>query len=687
MNFLASRSIICWKCLGAFPCLLIFMVLAAVPLDSMAQLKAVITIHPQTNIGRVNRYILGNNLISAKSGFEAEFFNNSGGGIWDPEKKVYADNYLDAIKGAGTSILRWPGGGWHNGLDWKSAIGPASNRPQQKFGLVEFLTLCERVGAVPLITLPTERFTPSDLADLVEYLNAPADRSNPNGGVDWAAARAADGRVKPWSVVWFELGNETFNTGMSAAQYADLYEKVQSAIKKVDPKLKLGAILEDSMNLDSGWTYTVLTRVGKVMDFAVIHPYLTVINKRAAEIFPKELLSILAVSSDADLAYWLRRYNEVIKELTGRNDIPLAATEYNGQFVQEEPVPFRHTLVNAIHNADYVRIMLQPEYNVIMANYWQLLNSYWGMIQKGKTKGSLIKEPNYFVYQIYHKYLGDEMVRLDISSPRFEFPGALGIGPRVGNPSQGTWEPYTGSIPVSWTTRWFSEVDHNQDNGVLALTFRGDKDMNYYHASKEIDVQPDTLYRIRVRARSIDLQKGKIGIAVEDARGWDKIFFQPANTCLTGTTPWTWLTIEYRTLTDAKKIRAMVRRHGGGGLIRGRAEFAEMKIDKARNSLGAVTSVVGVASSSAQGNDLYAVLINKNLHDAVDASIQVDGDYDVVASEALTGSSPYSNNLNPLQTDLVNVSNIRVERLNSRNYTVRLPALSLTGIKFRKNGK
>jgi alpha-L-arabinofuranosidase len=672
---------------GLFLSLITILTLVTTPPVAMAQAKVTIDIHPGIRTGQVNRYILGNNFIGAKSGFEADLFNNNGGGSWNPRRKTYVDSYLKAIKDAGVTVLRWPGGGWHNTLDWKKTIGPVADRPNQKFGLPEFLTLCENVGAIPLITLPTERFSASDLADFVEYLNAPDNHSNPNAGVDWATVRAADGRVKPWGIVWFELGNETFNTALSAEQYADLYEKIQAAIKKVDPKVKLGAVLEDSSNFDSGWTATVLTRVGKTMDFAVIHPYLTAVNERAAKAFPKESLAMLAVSSDADLAYRLERFNEVIRKLTGRSDIPLAATEYNGQFVQNNPVPFRFTLVNAIHNADYVRVMLQPQYNVLMANYWQLLGSYWGMIQKGNTSDTLTKEPNYFVYQIYHEYLGNELVKIDVASPRFDFPGVLGIGPRAGNPSQGVWGAYPGRIPSSWQTRWFSEVEHSQDNGVLTLVFHGDKDTNYYHASKEIEVQPDTLYKISVRARTMDLQNGKIGIAVEDARGWDKTFYQPANVSLTGTTPWTWLTIEYRTLTDAKKIRVMVRRFGGGGLIRGRAEFGEMRVDTSANRLGAVPTVAGVASIGEEGNELYAVLINKNLHEPVDASIQLDRDYEVISSEALTGPSPYSDNLNPLQPDLVKISNMRVEKLGGRKFMVRLPAVSVTGIRFRKSTK
>jgi len=50
----------------------------------------------------------------------------------------------------------------------------------------------------------------NDAADLIEYLNSPNNGSNPNGGVDWAAVRAANGHPEPYGIKSFEIGNEMF---------------------------------------------------------------------------------------------------------------------------------------------------------------------------------------------------------------------------------------------------------------------------------------------------------------------------------------------------------------------------------------------------------------------------------------------------------------------------------------------
>jgi alpha-L-arabinofuranosidase len=58
-------------------------------------------------------------------------------------------------------------------FDWKRTVGPLEKRPEQKFGLPEFLQNCADIGAVPLITIADYFGAAQDAADLVEYLNAP----------------------------------------------------------------------------------------------------------------------------------------------------------------------------------------------------------------------------------------------------------------------------------------------------------------------------------------------------------------------------------------------------------------------------------------------------------------------------------------------------------------------------------
>ena len=91
----------------------------------------------------------------------------------------------------------------HN-FDWKKLIGKAESRPNNRFGLPEFLRFCRETKAIPIITLPDYSGTAQDAADLVEYLNSPDDGKHP-----WAARRAGDGHPEPYGVKYFEIGNES----------------------------------------------------------------------------------------------------------------------------------------------------------------------------------------------------------------------------------------------------------------------------------------------------------------------------------------------------------------------------------------------------------------------------------------------------------------------------------------------
>lgn len=643
-----------------------------------------IVISPEKIISPVNRLILGNNIISNKEGRDSTFFKSSAGGLWDPANKQVVKEAFDMIQQAGVSALRWPGGGWPEPMSFYSLVGSPDKRPANKFGMPEFLLLCDEVGAIPLITLPTDNNRLSQIPDLVEYLNAPDDGSNPGGGIDWAHIRAKDGRKEPWAVVWFEFGNETFNTDITPEQYIDRYLNVYEEIISIDPGIKLGAVMDDTDNMRNGWTEKVLRGVGDKAGFLSIHPYFPKIGKNEAKKFSRKTLALSALASDGNFSYRITGYNELIQEVTQRSDLQLVASEYNGHFVQKNPLPFRFSLVNAIHNADTVRLMLEPKLNIAMANYWQLNNSYWGMLQqKNNKKSRFFKQANYFVYELYNKYLGDNLVRLTINSPTYEFEGVAGIGKRAGKASEAGWVPYAGDIPEKWKLSWASDADHDQVDGRVTVEFDGDEDINYYHAYKTIKVKPNTLYRVDVKARTDKLDGGKIGIAVEDARGWNRTHHQPKNIQLAGTTKWQWVGGEIRTLPDAEAIKIMVRRIGGKGKISGKSYFDEVRIMESASNLGSVQSVVGTASISEDGEFVYLILINKELESSADVQIRLPGEYRPVSLETLSGSSPYSMNMPAGKVEDVQL--IKSDWQEKGKYVyLNIGPLSMTGFKFEK---
>jgi alpha-N-arabinofuranosidase len=174
-------------------------------------------------------------------------YNADGYDLWNVAKDAPHRAVVDGGLRVGIQSLRFPGGTIANTYDWKHAIGDERGcqvdgrgsgiagfgavTGSMAFGPDEFMEYVGRIGAEPLIMVPFVTETPEDAADWVEYMNSPAgDLDNPNGGVDWAELRAANGHPEPYGVLRWEIGNEQHHldsrhwlspdTSTAASEYA-----------------------------------------------------------------------------------------------------------------------------------------------------------------------------------------------------------------------------------------------------------------------------------------------------------------------------------------------------------------------------------------------------------------------------------------------------------------------------------
>ena len=146
----------------------------------------------------------------------------NGYGSFDSKTMQIKDDFKALYEDAGFGSIRYPGGTISNLFNWKTTIGPVSERKNQihgfynnpgqggiapNFGLTEIATFAEDVDSEIVYVYSLGRGNAQDAADLIEYLNAKVG-TNPNGGIDWAAVRAANGHAEPYGVRYFEIGNE-----------------------------------------------------------------------------------------------------------------------------------------------------------------------------------------------------------------------------------------------------------------------------------------------------------------------------------------------------------------------------------------------------------------------------------------------------------------------------------------------
>lgn len=224
-----------------------------------------------------------------------------------------ADDFLalaPLAKQLGLTMLRYPGGLWSDAYRWKRGVGPVEKRrggspngtgegQMPIIGTDELLRFCDAAGMEAIIAVnyglsatesPDAAY--QEAADWVEYCNAPNDGSNPAGGVDWAAARAANGHPEPYRVRYWEIGNEIYvRQGAFRAKwghtdvttYAKGCVAFARAMEAIDPNIEVGAVAHTKPDFVSPndtrigsakpWNRTLLEVAGPYVDFLVPHVY------------------------------------------------------------------------------------------------------------------------------------------------------------------------------------------------------------------------------------------------------------------------------------------------------------------------------------------------------------------------------------------------------------------------------
>ncbi len=658
-------------------------------IDIYGDQKATIVVNPTHELGKVNRLIFGNNQIGYQFGMDqwaTTQYSNQGSGVWDPAAGKPVPAMVELARDINMTVARWPGGCSTHNFNWKTKIGPVAQRPVQQFGLPEFLSFCAATRAVPLITVAEYFGSAQDAADLVEYLNAPDDGLHP-----WAAKRTADGRKEPWNVVWFEYGNESDHgnhgggTGFPAfpfpykkfspQEYAGLYLQYRTAMKQVDKNIKLGAVMVPGVQpyVLPVWDTAVLKAIGPNLDFVIPHTYVPFYDA-GKDNLPADKLFSIGLAGPNQIPLYFRQLLDAIRQYTGRTDVMLANTEFNGNFIGDKPVSYRFCLGNALIVADMLKVFLQPENKTMLASYWQFANEYWGMV-KGYGE-PYVRRPAYWVFWLYARHFGDVLVESKVDCAGYETSGGLTVMPASGKPVDFQLFPADLLPEQKWNIWQVAGAVTAQADGILTVDIQTDADLNYYHAQKSMPVQPSTTYRLTAEIRFEGPATAQGGyVQIGDARGWDATH-SSAWTETVKYPDWVLVTADYTTLTDTKSLSIQARRLGGAG-SKCKICIRNVRVQKIiPANVGAVPYLSVNASKSSDGKKIYLMIVNKNLTEAIPASIKVPG-AQTAAAWCLNGPSIDAvNEKNP--------DNVRVAELAMSTHAVwldiTLPAHSMTAV-------
>jgi len=662
--------------------------------DRLEKCQNSITVYAAHEIGPVNRKIFGSHLLGYPLTVSKEFVrfpqqlfvnSNYGTGIWNPVKKKAEAEVVGLAVDAGMSVLRFPGGTYADSYNWKKSIGSRKNN--FLFGVDEFLQVCNDVGAEAVYTVNFLSGNDVDAADLIEYLNIPDDGTNPNGGKDWAKERAKNGHPEPFHVRYFEIGNEVWDR-ISYDRYAEGYLKFYESMKNVDPNIKIGAVL-----FNDTWNFNLMKKIKANIDFGIIHTYPSpngykMFRKKSREINTTEIFKkVLSLPQIRD-EWHFRNTLKIMKTCTGRR-VPLAITEHNGGFVQDKPIPLRHTLGTALINADLLHLFLKPENGILLANYHQFCNGYWGMIRANThflTKYSgkpvwYLKRPNYFVYQLYHKHFGNTLLHHELTSDSYDisrYPDLLEKVITIYQVGTGTGQNL---LAKSWTIKKLDGVETVVKDAVLKVDFKFPKQFNYYHAYRSVKVLPQRYYKVSGYIKTENLED-PIGVCLAAQWGPDGV----ATNTVRGTTGWVYCARVFQTPADVHKVSVLARRIGKKGPLKGRARFKNVRLEEFIPSIDTNIPYLSVnTSKSSDGKTVYVMAINK--------SLEQDMDVKVVLLDFVPSGLAHIYSLWAEQIDATNDyrpnNRVRVHQakisFQGNNFDIRLKRHSLTAIEIVGN--
>lgn len=230
------------------------------------------------------------------------------------------------------TAFRWPGGCYAEVYKWKRGIGPQHTRRKSlvpywedydpnSLGTDEFLDLCRRLDAEPIIVVNTgmhvtgtstpEEWAPwiKEAQEWLEYCNGPADS-------EWGRVRAENGHPDPYNITYWEIDNELWRSKQTdPAVYAEAVKLFSVALRGVDPSITV--IAHGGNDTDNRYNEMVMDNAAEYFDILSIHHYTD----------PQRFREGVAAQDDL-----YHRLTETIRN-SDNPDIEIYVSEWNAQTI------------------------------------------------------------------------------------------------------------------------------------------------------------------------------------------------------------------------------------------------------------------------------------------------------------------------------------------------------------------
>jgi alpha-N-arabinofuranosidase len=389
-------------------------------------MNATVTINTEDVIGEISPQIFG--------GFVEHLGRCVYEGIYDPDspqadKNGFRKDVLAALREMKIPIIRYPGGNFVSGYDWRDGVGARESRPRRRelawssietnqFGTNEFIDFCRTLGCEPMLGMNFGTGTIQDAADYVEYCNAPA-------GTKWSDLRKQHGYEKPHGVKYWCLGNEMDGPWQIGHMTADAYARkaleAAKMMKMQDRSIKtiLCGSSGPGMKTFPQWDRTALEIAWSHSDYLSLHNYATNWENDTSSFLA------YAVEFERHIDTLETILRETKQKIGGKHDIYLSQDEWNVWYKDRDGngkwtiAPHLceevYNLEDALVVAQWMNVFLRKCHVLKMACLAQVVN----VIAPLKTRGdALLKESTYYPFVMYANAARGMGLRPKVESPK-----------------------------------------------------------------------------------------------------------------------------------------------------------------------------------------------------------------------------------------------------------------------------
>ncbi|MBR0098742.1 MAG: alpha-N-arabinofuranosidase [Treponema sp.] len=209
-------------------------------------------------------------------------------GIYEPghstaDSQGFRKDVIELVKDLRVGLVRYPGGNFLSGYNWKDGIGPRESRPVRldrawhtietnQIGIDEFADWAKKAGTEVMAAVNMGTGTPQDAADMVEYCNYPS-------GTAWSDLRIKNGHKEPHDIKYRCIGNEMDGPWqichLDAVDYGKKARETIKLMKWTDERIQtiVCGSASTSMPTYPEWDRIVLEHTYDLADYISIHRY------------------------------------------------------------------------------------------------------------------------------------------------------------------------------------------------------------------------------------------------------------------------------------------------------------------------------------------------------------------------------------------------------------------------------